>query len=132
MSLLGKIFGKRKTKKEIEQDIPTGFHTGKDIMVDTDIAFREPAYKRIKEIESKLLINPEDYKNLKFDEKIDLNDYNLSDLSQETKKKILELIVLDTEIRLGQRPTQEFQSADDPFKLESAWKGEIPNNEDDE
>lgn len=114
MSWLSTLFGKKKNgipektladaffkTNEVDEDF-------KKVMVNPDLAFREPAYKKIKEIESKIQVNPEDYKNMVFDEKIDLNDYNLKDLTEQTKQEIVRLIKIDTELRLGRRMDTEF------------------------
>ena len=126
MSWLSKLFGKKKKKITAESTLAEAFHVtndsdyddpfikawikrrtadpNKEIMVNPDLAFKEPAFKSLKELQQKVIqVNPEDYKNLVFDEEIDLNNYNLSDLTQKTKQEIVKLIIMDAEIRLGGR-----------------------------
>lgn len=58
------------------------------IMVDTDIAFREPPSKKIAEIRS--LFEPVKFDELTFEEEI--GDFNLSLLSKDAVKRIIEII----------------------------------------
>jgi len=132
MSWISKIFGNKKSNKvKSDRTLAEAFHAtndsdyddafvkawikrkttdvDKNIMVNPDLAFKEPTFKKLKELQAKTIqVSDEDYKDLTFDEEIDLNDYNLKDLTEETKQKIVELIKLDTEKRLGRRANTVF------------------------
>lgn len=85
------IIGKNKRHKE-----SAGFFkTTKDIIVNSDIVKYKPAKDVVEEIKSKF--DPVDYSELSFDEQID--NYNLNELSDETKSKIIQLIKQDLKDR---------------------------------
>jgi len=94
-----------------KKDIP-------DIMVNTDIAFREAPSKTLAKIRE--LFNPVDFDKLEFEE--DINDYNLSLLSKEAVAKIIEIIKED-ELN---RHTERVKEADKSNKIneENGWVSE--------
>jgi len=104
-----KQFFKKKEKpipilKKIEDILANPFvKSDHDIIVNTDIAFREAPSKTLAKIRE--LFNPVDFDKLEFEE--DINDYNLSLLSKEAVAKIIEIIKEDELNRHTKRVTDD-------------------------
>lgn len=95
---------KRFFKKKEEPNTLKGFLGGSifsdgkpthDIIVDTDVAFREPPSKKIAEIRK--LFEPVKFEELEFEEEI--ADFALDLISKESKRKIIEIIKEDIKAR---------------------------------
>ena len=122
MSWISKLFGKR--QKSSQLDMANGFYSTRvdellkehglklvnpkvgplnaetpvnpeKIMVKPDLAFYKSRLAKLKEIEGKLQVTPEDYKDLSFDDSIDLNTISFTGISDEAKRKIIEIIMED-------------------------------------
>lgn len=67
-----------------------------DVIVNSDVAFHTPVYKEVEEIKDKY--PTPDFSELSFEE--DIADYPMNTLSDESKRKIIEIIKADTLARI--------------------------------
>lgn len=122
MTLLSKLFGKKNTEtKETDykkipkfvsddfskKDVGDGFvRTNKAVMVDSELAFKPSIRKTVEGAKKKVLVSNDDYNNLSFDDANDITDYNLSLLSAEAKREIIEIIKADVRKRVYSKDTE--------------------------
>ena len=119
MKWINRIFGKNNEESKIADGF---FRTKEDIVVNADVAFKPSVKQAIDDVRKKLLVTDDDYKNLNFDDNLDLHDYNLSDLSDEAKVKIIEIIkedskkrIIDNQARIQKVMENDLQKDDDEF-----------------
>jgi hypothetical protein len=109
MGFFSKLFGKPKKVKS-ERNLAAAFHATKideydyDVLnkeIRSDLAFQEPAYKRLKELESKIQVSPEDFMDISFE--MDVDNISFGTLSDAAKKQILEIVRKDRINKLGEK-----------------------------
>jgi len=101
-----KRFFKKKEEPKTLKGFLSGpiFSNGKpmpDIIVDADVAFREPPSKKVAEIRA--LFEPVKFEELEFEEEI--ADFALDLISKESKRKIITIIKEDIKTRGNKRET---------------------------